>query len=161
MKSGKYIIVATFKYGKVWSNFAVAAMMVLATLMAFGIAFLSFVMWKDNARVAVFALFFDVFLIGLFIFEFIKAFRNRRYAKKCVKESIEKKTIVKLVDKDNGLWLNHKGVKIAVSFHEQGKKIRKHSVYDRVFKAYIDQEVIILYSPSNEGILLCKKILEE
>ncbi len=161
MQLGKYKIIATFKYGRVWSDFIVGLMLFLAVTMTFGVEWLSFVTWNENLRLAILALCVDLFVMGLFIFEFVKVFRNRRYAKRCVKDSIEKTTVAKYAENDNGLGLNYKGIKISVSFHEKGRKIRKYSVYDRVFNRYSDKEVTILYSPIYEEILLCKILVKE
>ena len=157
MKTREYKIVATFKYGRVWNNGLVAFMIFLAIAVSFGLAVLAVVEWNENIRLSIFVMLGDLLIVGLFTFEFFKAFRNRSYAKKCAVEAIEKTTVAKLADKDNGVLLNYKGVKISVSFHENGKKIRKYSVYDRVFNPYADNEVIILYSPTYEEVLLCKK----
>ena len=157
MKQAKYSIVATFKYGRVWNNGLVAFMLLLAVAIAFGSAVLAVVEWNENIRLSIFVMLGDLLIVGLFTFEFFKAFRNRNYAKKCAKEAVEKTTVAKLADKDNGALLNYRGIKISVSFHENGKKIRKYSVYDRVFNPYADKEVIILYSPTYDEVLLCKK----
>lgn len=157
MKQDKYKIVATFKHGRVWSNGLVAFMLLLAVVITVGLAVLAFVEWNENIRLSIFVALGDLLFIGLFAFEFFKAFRNRSYAKKCATKGIEKTTVAKLADKDKGVLLNYRGIRISVSFHHNGKKIRKHSIYDRVFSPYADKEVIILYSPTYDEVLLCKR----
>ena len=65
MKTNK--IAATFKYGPVWGNFALSFIIILATVMTFGIAYSAVaVLWKEHPTAGVFFLLVDVFLIGLF-----------------------------------------------------------------------------------------------
>ena len=156
MKIEKYKIIATFKYGRVWNNPLLGFMIILFALISIGFACLGFVMWRENVSVGIFAFLVDALFVSLFIFEIIKAVRNRRYVIECLKDAIEKKVVAKFFDKDNGFGRNYKGVKITVSFHHKHKKIKQHSIADRMFEWYIDKEVTILYSPNNEGVLLCK-----
>lgn len=156
MKTNK--IVATFKYGRHWGNFALSFIIILATVMIFGFAYFAVaVLWKENPTASAFTVFFDVFLVGLFAVELIKGCKNRLYAKKCLSDAIEIITIAKFFDKDTNWGLSYKGIKISVSFHYQNKKLRKHSIYDRCFKRYVGKEVKILYSPTYDEVLLFKE----
>ena len=155
MKIGKHKITATFKYGRVWNNPLFGFMLIFFALISIGIACFGFVMWEENVSVGIFAFLVDVLFISLFIFEIIKAVRNRKYVIECLKDAIEKKVVAKFFDKDNGFGRNYKGVKITVSFHHKHKKIKQCSIYDRTFEAYIDKEITILYSPNNDGVLIC------
>ena len=138
MKTNK--IAATFKYGSVWGNVALSFIIILATVMIFGFAYFAVaVLWKENPTASVFTLFVDIFLVGLFTVGLIKGCKNRLYTKKCFSDAIEIITIAKFFDKDTNWGLSYKGIKIAVSFHYQNKKLRKHSIYDRCFKRYVDK----------------------
>lgn len=157
MPTEKYEVTATFKYGRVWGNFALSSMIILALAMTLGFAYLAVaVLWKENLGASIFILLFDLLLFGLFIVEIIKGVKNRIYAQKCIKDAVERTTFIKFCDKDKGLGLNYKGIKISVSFHFENKKIRKHSVYDKIFEGYSDKEAVILYSPTYDEVLLCK-----
>ena len=152
-----YKIIATFKYGRVWGNFVLNFIIILATAMTLGFAYLSVaILWKENPTASVFTLAVDVFLIGLFAVELIRACKNRLYAKKCLSDANEIITVAKFCDKDTNWGLSYKGIKILVSFKYQNKKVRKRSVYDRCFERYIDKEVRILYSHTYDEVLLCK-----
>lgn len=157
MATEKYEVAATFKYGRVWGNFALSGMIILALAMTLGLAYLAIaVLWKENAGASIFILLFDLFLVGLFIAEISKGVKNRIYAQKCIKDAVERTVVIKYCNEDKGLGLNYKGVKISVSFHFENKKIRKHSVYDKFFEGYIDKEAVILYSPTYDEVLLCR-----
>lgn len=157
MTTEKYEVTATFQYGRVWGDFALSGMIILALAMTLGIAYLAIaVLWKENLGASIFILLFDLLLFGLFIVEIIKGVKNRIYAQKCIKDAIERKTFIKFCDKDKGLGLNYKGVKISVSFHFENKKIRKDSIYDKFFEGYIDKEKVVLYSPTYDEVLLCR-----
>lgn len=156
MKMGEYKIIATFKYGRVWSNWLFGFMIALFVGISIGFACFSVAMWNENLPLSIWGFLIDIFFIGLFVFEIVKAIRNRRYVIECLKDAIEKKVVAKLFDKDNMIGRNYRGVKVAVSFHYKQKKIKLNSIYDRMFESYIDREVTILYSPNNEGVLLCK-----
>lgn len=155
MKIEGYKILATFKYGRVWGNRLFSFMIFLFSLISIGFACFSFIMWRENLSLSIFALFVDVLFIALFVFELFKAIRNRQYVRKCLKDSIEKRVVAKFFDKDNMVGRNYRGVKISVSFHHNHKKVKLNSIYDRNFESYIDREITILYSPNNEGVLLC------
>ena len=156
MKTNK--IVATFKYGRYWGNFALSFIIILATVMIFGFAYFAVaVLWKENPTASVFTVLVDVFLVGLFAIELIKGCKNRLYAKKCLSDAIEIITFAKFFDKDTNWGFSYKGIKISVSFHYQNKKLRKHSIYDRCFERYVDKEVRILYSPTYDEVLLFKE----
>ena len=72
-----YKIIATFKYGRVWGNFVLNFIIILATAMTLGFAYLSIaILWKENPTAGVFTLLVDVFLIGLFAVELIRACKN-------------------------------------------------------------------------------------
>ena len=151
-------ITATFKYGRVWGNFALSFIIILATVMTFGFAYFAVaVLWKENPTASVFILLVDVFFIGLFAVEIIRGCKNRLYAKKCLSDAIEITTVAKFCDKDTNWGFSYKGIKILVSFHYQNKKVRKRSIYDRCFRRYIDKEVRVLYSPTYDEVLLCKE----
>ena len=105
MKQDKYKIVATFKHGRVWSNGLVTFILLLAVVIIVGLAVLAFVEWNENIRLSIFVALGDLLFIGLFAFEFFKAFRNRSYAKKCATEGIEKTTVAKLADKVAGIFV--------------------------------------------------------
>ena len=156
MKTNK--IVATFKYGRVLGNFALSFIIFLATVMIFGLAYFAVaVLWKENPTASVFTLLVDGFLVGLFAVEIIEDIKNRLHAKKCLSDANEIITVAKFFDKDTNWGRSYKGIKIAVSFHYQKKKIRKYSIYDRCFSDYIDKEVLVLYSPTHDEVLLCKE----
>lgn len=153
----KYKIAANFKYGRVWGTFALSTVIFLVLTTTLGFAFFAgFVLWRENLSASIFILIFDVFLIGLFVFEIIKGCKNRVYTRKCVKDAVATKTRVKFCDKDNNLGLNYKGIKVSVSFHYENKKIRRYSGYGKIFERYIDKEVAILYSPTYDEVLLCE-----
>ena len=160
MKTNK--IAATFKYGRVWGNFALSFIIILATVMTFGFAYFAVaVLWKENLTASGFSLLVDIFLVGLFAVELIKGCKNRLYAKKCLSDAIEITTVAKFCDKDTNWGFSYKGIKILVSFHYQNKKVRKQSIYDLCFRRYIDKEVRILYSPTYDEVLLCKESKNE
>ena len=157
METKNYKITATFKYGRVWGNFALSIVLILGFSMTFGFAYLSLaVLWKENPNSSILILLSDTFLVGLFTVEIIKGCKNRLYAKKCITDALEITTTAKFYDKDTNWGFSYKGIKIQVSFHYQTKKMRKHSVYDICFNSYVDKEVRILYSQKYDEVLLCR-----
>ena len=158
METKNYKITATFKYGRVWGNFALSIVLILGFSMTFGFAYLSHaVLWKENPNSSILILLFDTFLVGLFTVEIIKGCKNRLYAKKCITDALEITTTAKFYDKDTNFGRQYKGIKISVSFHYNKKKIQKHSVFDMIFERYLDKEIKILYSPTYDEVLIVRE----
>ena len=158
MKNKKYKIIATFKYGRVWGNFALSMIVTLGITMTLGFAYFSIaVLLQENLMASIFILLVDAVLVGLFVVELIKGCKNRLYAKKCLFDAIEITTFAKYYDKDTTWGRSYKGVKISITFHYQNKKMRKHSVFDVIFERYVDRKIKVLYSPNCDGVLLYKE----
>ena len=158
METKKYKLAATFKYGRIWGDFALSMVIVLAISITSGFAYLSLAFFGNkNPTASVFVLLVDIFLLGLFTVELIRGCKNRLYANKCIKDSIEIITTAKFYDKDTNFGRQYKGIKISVSFHYNKKKIQKHSVFDMIFERYLDKEIKILYSPTYDEVLIVRE----
>ena len=152
-------IKATFKYGKVWGKKTYIFVSILCYFSA--IIFLSLFIWTaltanipTNGRVF-------LFIIGPVIaacFALVPFFvgRNRKWTKKCLRDSVERRVVAKLFDEDVSIGRGYKGVKLFIAFRYNGKKIRKHSRWDIYFKRFADREITILYSPKYDEILICE-----
>ena len=154
-----YKIVATFKYGRIWSE--KIYVFLNAFFYPFALLFLALLIWTGltadipmEGRVFMFIC--APIIAVCFALVPLLVGRNRKWAKKCLKDSVKLTAVAKLFDEDVATGRGYKGVKLFIGFRYNSRKIRKHSTWDIYFKRFADKEITILYSPTYDEILICE-----
>lgn len=158
MKHGNHKIIATFKYGRVWSKkvyLFVSIMFYTAALF-----FIPLFIWTAATADIPVEGRIVLYIVGPIIaicFALVPFFlgRNRSHVKKCLKDAVERTVFAKLFKKDIALGKSYKGAKLFISFRYESRKVRKYSTWDTCFERFADEEITVLYSPKYDEILIC------
>ena len=152
----KYKIRGTFKYGKLNSGFEFIVILLLGIIMTIGSLVGAIFMWKENPSFGIGLGVASLILGIVFTYEIVKHCKHYIYVKKCLKDTIEKTTYIRFCEQDELGKREYRGIKISASFKYEKKRIKKHSVFSEGFRRYVDKEVVVLYSPLYDEVLLLK-----
>ena len=156
-------IVASLKYGRVWSRQLLLFCDLYIFICGFCLSYTFVYLFDPSRSLEEFFVMFSVslFLTGIGLYVIIKNMLLRKRIKVWLQDAILLKAFVwKVAERYSRSWFPNLKIKIQF-FHENNFIFRcsgtkESNGYDTVFYQFIDKEIDILYSPKYDEVMLLK-----
>ena len=157
-------VVASLKYGRILRAGLLACWLMLALGFFFlGFAFSLLFGTEQNWQGFICACLCFVIFAGVALYLIVKNTINVVYCKRCLQDAVLVKAKTKGIKKDYFGFTDIGSRKLEVTFTYNKKKLVKRSGtkpdngFDKVFLPFVDSEIVILYSPQFDEVMLVDK----